>query len=161
MATEIRMKMECFDGFFKYFFTCPGPLVQCHVAFGNLLQSGIQSFRNTISRKMVCGQAQPHHSLPKVTVNRMMNRMKESISRARIRVSWAQKMAPKRMNFRLAISSRIKGFPLILIKGTAMKNRSTNQLKMVRRVYHFPLGFFAYTHFRLPLFVQVDGPVPE
>ena len=111
--------------------------------------------------KMVCGQAQPHHNLPKVTVNRMMKRMKESMSRARIRVSWAQKMAPNRMNFRLAISSRIKGLPLIRIKGTAIKNRRTNQLKMVRRVYHFPFGLLGINPLSAPLFVQVDGAVPE
>lgn len=113
--------------------------------------------RKTISRKMVWGHAQPHHNLPKVTVNRIMNMMKESISRDRIRVSWAQNMAPNRINFRLLISSRMKGFPLTRIKGTAIKNNKTNQLKMVRRVYHLPLGFFAYTHFLLPFSSRFMG----
>jgi hypothetical protein len=92
---------------------------------------------------MVWGQAQPHHNRPNVTVKRMIKSTKDNISSDRIYVSCAQKITPNRMNFRLEISNRMNGFPLILIKGTATKKRSKNHEKMVRRVYHFPLGFFA------------------
>jgi hypothetical protein len=57
----------------------PGGFVQGFLPVG-VASIRYSILRNIISMKIVCGQAQPHHTRPNTTVNRMMNTKKVIIA---------------------------------------------------------------------------------
>src|SRR5690606_19869399 len=111
----------------------------------------------TISIKIVCGQAQPHQTLPKTTVNRIMKTTNISNTKMSKCVSWGQKTAPKTTNFLSKKLSSSKGCPFIFKNGPANKMLNRKTVTSTRHRCNLPLGFFGYTHARLPLSSIVES----
>src|SRR6185369_2286805 len=113
-------------------------------------------FRKTISMKMVCGQAHPHHILPKITVNKMMNTTNVIMASTKRKKSCGQNAMPKTMNFRSIILKSITGCPFTLMKGQANKRANRIQPTRVRARYNFPIGFLGYIQARFPSLLMVE-----
>src|SRR5699024_7960590 len=102
---------------FRLFFSCCvlSPSIQYSIG------------RNISSINMVCGQVQPHHTLPYTAVNRTIHTNTISIPKTKTYKSSGQKTLPKITNLRSNTPKSIKGSPFILIKGLANKNSNKLQ----------------------------------
>jgi len=74
-------------------------------------------FRNTISIKMVCGQAQPQNTLPKTTVKRITKTVEAKKPMAKMKKSCGQNIWPNKINFLSSTLKRKMGCPFNLTKG--------------------------------------------
>ena len=71
---------------------------------------------------MVCGQAQPHHNLPKATVNKIIKTKKVSNPTAKMKKSCGQNILLKNINFRSKTLNKNTGSPSTLMNGN-VKNK--------------------------------------
>ena len=71
---------------------------------------------------MVCGQAQPHHILPKPTVKRITKTINVKKPMAKIKKSCGQNILLKNINFLSNTLNKNIGSPSTLIKGR-VKNK--------------------------------------
>jgi hypothetical protein len=70
---------------------------------------------------MVCGQAHPQKTLPKMTVNSMINTKNVSMPNAKMKKSCGPNICPNMMNFLSKIFNMMKGSPFNLIQGSEKK----------------------------------------
>ena len=120
MIKEIEKKTMNLITLFCIFFPFHGIAFNCFCcAASPSIQYSI--LRNTISIKMVCGQAHPQKILPNTTVNKITNTMNVSIPIPKIKKSCGQKIIPNMMNFRSRILSINNGSPFTFINGSVKK----------------------------------------
>ncbi len=136
---------------FLYYLSSPSRALwfsnRCSAALPSMAYS---IFRKNISMKMVCGQTQPQNNRPKAAVNNTTNTIKVTMAKPKMKKSCGQNTLPKNDKVRLRYIKKKQGRPCTYTNGKAKNRIKKPRLIQVRKEYNLPLGFCAYTHFRLP-----------
>src|SRR5687768_7242788 len=115
---EITKNMECLLSFLTILSVVHGDFFN---AFCSFLSPSMKYsiLLNTISMKIVCGHAHPHHNLPKTDVNNTIKTTKVNIVNPKRKKSCGQNIKPKIMNLRSSTFSNKIGLPFTLMNGNA------------------------------------------
>ena len=132
MANDNRTNKVCFVALFITFSVFQGDSDSFLWALSSpSIQYSI--FRNNISMKIVCGQAQPHQIRPNKTVNRLTKSKNATSPKATKWKSCGKKGTPQKINFRSNTLNRNIGFPLYSIQGKPNNSVNNRYEKYVLR----------------------------
>ena len=132
MVNDKRMNKVCFAPLFRIFSVSQGDSASFLWALSSpSIQYSI--FRNNISMKMVCGQAQPHQIRPNNTVNKLTNRRNATRPKATKWKSCGKNGTPQKINFRSNTLNRKMGFPLYSTQGKPNNSVNNRYEKYVLR----------------------------
>ena len=104
---------------------------------------------------MVCGHAHPQNTLPKTTVNRMINTMKVSMPRAKMKKSCRAKNLPEQNEFSAQHIEKKYWFAFNFQERQVKKMARYTRLAMVRILYNRPVGCLGWIYLLWPVLSMV------